>query len=179
MLLDPLPIQTRKHSILNVHGLLVLLVGILQEHAYPLMRDIEPELLWQKERSVIYQSSLSIRNTIQGVKSVIHFHLIRSIVDVVRMEQRIQNRTIHKAANPELMNNCVTFPCHRKRDSVMNSTSSKAMCLTKSFSSVMSVFLSSTWDDLGSNHNSPISWREYVMEHCEFKGTDSVRNAYR
>ena len=73
----------------------------------------------------------------------------------------------------------ITPPCRCKRDSVMNSTSSKAMCLTKSFSSVMSVFLSSTWDDLGSNHNSPISWREYVMEHCEFKGTDSVWNAYR
>lgn len=61
----------------------------------------------------------------------------------------------------------------------MYSKSSKAMCLTKSFSSVMTVSLSSTWDDLGSNHNSLISWRKYVMEHYEFKGTHSVRNAYR
>ena len=106
---------------------------------------------------MLYRSSFKRRNTIQDAKSVVHYHLIRSIVDLIGMEQRIQNRTIHKAANPELMNNCVTFPCHRKMDSVMYSKSSKAMCLTKSFSSVMTVSLSSTWDDLGSNHNSPIS----------------------
>ena len=44
MLLDPLSIQTRKHGIINVHGLFLLLVRIIERHVCSLMKDVEPEL---------------------------------------------------------------------------------------------------------------------------------------
>ena len=66
------------------------------------MRDVETELLGQKERSVVYQSSSQIKNTFHRSKSHVHLHLVRAIVDVIRMEQRIQCRTtIHEVAIAE------------------------------------------------------------------------------
>ena len=66
------------------------------------MRDVETELLGQKERSVIYQSSFKRRSTLHRSKPIVHLHLVRAIVDVIRMEQRIQCRTtIHEVANNE------------------------------------------------------------------------------
>ena len=66
------------------------------------MRDVETELLGQKKWSVVYQSSLSIKNTLHRSKPIVHLHLVRTIVDVVGMEQRIQRRTtIHEVAITE------------------------------------------------------------------------------
>ena len=93
-------------------------------------------------------------------KPHVHLHLVRAIVDIVRMEQRIQRRTtIHEVAITEAMNNCVTPPCHCNRDSVVYSTRSEPICLEESFSTMMTATLLSTWDPLVSNRNSPLSTR--------------------
>ena len=66
------------------------------------MRDVETELLGQKKWSVVYQSSSQIKNTLHRSKPHVHLHLVRAIVDVVGMEQRIQRRTtIHEVAIAE------------------------------------------------------------------------------
>ena len=102
MLLDPLPAKRRKGHILTEHGPILLLVRVIERYACPLMRDVETELLGQKERSVVYQSSSQIKNTLHRSKPHVHLHLVRAIVDVVRMEQRIQRRTtIHEVAIAE------------------------------------------------------------------------------
>ena len=141
ILLDPLPAESRKRDVLVKHRP-ILLLWVVKRHVCLLMRDVETEFLWKKERSVIYHSSFKRRNTFQGAKPHVHLHFISTIVDVVGMEQRIQCwTTIHEVAITEAMNNCVTPPCHCKRDSVVYSTRSEPTCLEESFSTMMTVTL--------------------------------------
>ena len=123
------------------------------------MRDVETELLGQKERSVVKQSSFKRRNTLHRSKPHVHFHLVRAIVDVVGMEQRIQRRTtIHEVAIAETQIS-ITPPCRCRMDSAMHSTCSEPTRLEESFSTMITVPLLLTWDPLVSIRNSPLSTR--------------------
>ena len=51
--LDPPPAKSRKGHILNEHGLILLLVRVIEWQSCSLMRDVETELLWKKKWSVV------------------------------------------------------------------------------------------------------------------------------